>query len=87
MLLMVNNMSKIITLRLDELLYHKLKKLAEAENRSLSNYIVNAVKRFTEESVFASDEEMAEILSDEVLLNRIKKGSRQAKTRKGQLIG
>ncbi|MDI6690076.1 MAG: CopG family transcriptional regulator [Actinomycetota bacterium] len=80
-------MSKIVTLRLDETLYDRLKKLAEAENRPLSNYIITAAKKFVEESIFASDEEMAEILSDKVLMGRIKKGSRQVKARKGRLIG
>jgi len=80
-------MSRTVTLRLDETLYERLKKLAEAENRPLSNYIVTAVKKFMEESIFASDEEMAEILSDKTLMSRIKKGSRQVKSGKGQMIG
>ena len=80
-------MSKIVTLRLDDTLYAKLKKLAMAENRPLSNYIVTVTKKYMEESIFTSDAEMDEVLSDEVLLGRIKKGSRQAKTRKGRLVG
>lgn len=80
-------MSRMVTLRLDEVLYDKLKKLAEKENRSVSNYIVNAAKKFMEESVFVSDEEMSDILSDEVLMARLKKGSSQVKARKGRLIG
>lgn len=80
-------MSKIVTLRLDSILYEKLRKLAEAENRPLSNYIVTLAKKYMEESAFASEEEMAEILSDKVLVSRIQKGSRQIKAGKGRLVG
>ena len=80
-------MSKIVTLRLDDTLYAKLKKLAGAENRPLSNYIVTVAKKHMEESIFASDAEMEQILSDEALMARIKKGSREAKARKGRLVG
>ena len=80
-------MGKVVTLRLEKTLYDRLKKLAKAENRPLSNYIATAAKKYTEESIFASDEEMTEILQDKVLMNRIKKGSRQAKAGKGRLVG
>lgn len=80
-------MTKIVTLRLEKSLYDRLKKLAEAENRPLSNYIVTAAKKCAEESIFASDEEMEETLSDKVLINRIKRGSREARMKKGRLVG
>lgn len=80
-------MTKVVTLRLDKSLYDRLKRLAEAENRSLSNYIVTAAKKSADESIFASDEEMTEILSDELLMSRIKKGSRQVKAKRGRLVG
>jgi hypothetical protein len=79
-------MTKIVTLRLENALYKKLKKLAAGENRSLSNYIVTAVLKHAEESLFASDEEMAEILSNEILLERIKKGSAQVRKKKGRFV-
>jgi predicted transcriptional regulator len=83
----VIDLSRIVTLRLDDTLYAKLKKLAAAENRPLSNYIVTVTKKYMEESIFAGDAEMDEVLSDKVLMARIKKGSRQVKAGKGRLIG
>lgn len=80
-------MTKIVTLRLEKSLYERLKRLAEAENRPLSNYIATAAKKCADESIFASDEEMTEILSDEVLMDRIKRGTRQARAKRGRLVG
>ncbi len=80
-------MAKIVTLRLENALYERLKKLAVGENRPLSNYIVTAALKHAEESIFASDEEMTEILSNKVLMERIRTGSDEVRKRKGRLVG
>ncbi len=80
-------MPKTVTLRLEDGLYEKLKKLAKKENRPLANYIITAAMKYAEESLFASDEEMAEILTDETLLESIGAGLGQAEDKKGRLVG
>ena len=80
-------MSKTVTLRLDEPVYQELKEAARADNRPLSNLIETAALARIREQQFVDDAEMAEILEDESLLRRLKTGSRQARQRKGSLVG
>lgn len=80
-------MAKTLTLRIEEETYREFARLAKAENRSLANFIETAVKAHIRESAFADDSEMAEILANEELVARMKKGSGDAKRRRGTLIG
>ncbi len=80
-------MPKTLTIRIDDETYETFMKVAKAENRSLSNFIETAVKAHIRESTFLDDLEMAEILANEQLVERLKKGSRDAKTKKGALVG
>ena len=80
-------MSKIVTLRLDEAVYRELREAAEAENRPLSNLIETAALNRVREQQFVDDAEMAEILGNEKLLERLRAGSKQARQRKGRLVG
>jgi len=80
-------MPKTLTLRIDEETYKTFVKRARAENRSLSNFIETAVKEHIRECDFADDSEMAEILANERLVERLKKGYKNAQSRKGTLIG
>ncbi len=79
-------MSKTVTLRLDEATYEEFKEAARAENRPLSNLIQTAALAKVREQQFVDDAEMAEILEDESLLNRLKAGSHDAARRKGALV-
>ena len=80
-------MPKTLTLRIDDKTYKAFVKRARAENRSLSNFIETTVKEHIRECDFADDSEMAEILANERLVERLKKGSKDAQSRKGTLIG
>ncbi len=80
-------MSKTVTLRLDDDVYAELKEAAVAQRRPLSNLIENAALMKVREERFVDDAEMAEILADERLMARLRKGSRQAQKRKGRFIG
>jgi predicted CopG family antitoxin len=80
-------MPKTLTLRVDEETYRTFVKMAKTENRSVANFIETAVKAHILESAFVDDTEMAEILADERLTERLKKGSRDAKRMKGVLVG
>jgi predicted transcriptional regulator len=79
-------MSRIVTLRLSEEVWRELREAATAENRPLSNLIETAAVGRIREARFVDDAEMAEILSDEKLLARMKRGSRQARLRKGRFV-
>ena len=80
-------MPKTVTLRIDDETYEAFLKRAKSENRSLSNFIESAVKSHVLEQEFSDDSEMAEILANERLVQRLRKGSAQVKKKKGRLIG
>jgi hypothetical protein len=80
-------MPKTVTLRIDDETYQAFLKRAEAENRALGNFIETAVKEHIRECDFADDSEMAEILANEQLIERLRKGSRDARKKKGRMIG
>ena len=80
-------MGKTVTLRIEEKTYQTFVRMAKAENRSLANFIETAVKAHVQEAAFADDAEMAEILANQQLLERLKKGAQDAKQKKGTLIG
>ncbi|RLB53289.1 MAG: CopG family transcriptional regulator [Deltaproteobacteria bacterium] len=79
-------MAKTVTLRLDEETYRVFSEAARAERRSIANLIeTSALHRILEEQ-FTDDAEMKEILSNEKLLGRLKKGSRDARRRRGKFV-
>ena len=78
--------TRTVTLRLDEEVYRELREAAEAENRPLSNLIETAALGRIREQQFASDGELAEILGNERLLARLRRGSRQAKRGQGRFV-
>jgi hypothetical protein len=80
-------MLKTVTLRLDERAYTALLEAAKAEKRPLANLIENAALAKIAEQQFADDGEVAEILVDDALVKRIKRGSREARLRKGRFVG
>ena len=79
-------MTKTVTLRLKEDVYKLFTEAAQAENRPLSNLIETAALIRLREQQFVDEEEMNAILSDQDLLSRIEKGSRQALTRRGRFV-
>ena len=79
-------MSKTVTLRLSEDVYKVFLEAARAENRSISNLIETAALHKVRELQFVDDAEMAEILSDENLVIRIKRGSKEASKQKGRFV-
>jgi uncharacterized protein (DUF1778 family) len=79
-------MTKTVTLRLKEEVYNLFIEAAQAENRPLSNLIETAAFMRLRDQQFVDEEEMNAILSDQDLLLRIKKGSRQARSRRGRFV-
>ncbi len=80
-------MSKVITLRLSEEEYKKIKAAAEIEHRPISNFITTEILKEIEESYYVDPIEMAQIRSDKRLLEKLKAGHRDAKKMKGKFVG
>ena len=79
-------MSKIVTLRLDDHIYYRLRKLAERDNRPLSNFIETAALRFLEREQFVDEFEMNEILNNLSLKESLKRGLKDAKAKRGNFV-
>ena len=79
-------MAKTLTLRVDDGTYEKLAEAAAAEGRSIANLIETAAVEHLREQQFADDAEMAEIEANERLVARLKRGSRDARTRRGRFV-
>ena len=79
-------MSKTVTLRLDDEVYHRFKSLAKDDNRPLSNYIETAALRFVEEHEYVDEYEMHEITSNAGLNKSLKQGLRDAKAQRGRFV-
>ena len=79
-------MYKTITLRLKDEIYNIFFEMAKAENRSLSNLIETAALKNIREQQFVDDVEMAEILSNQDLIRRIREGSNEARKLKGRFV-
>lgn len=78
-------MSKTVTLRLDDVVYKRLRTLAELDNRPLSNFIETAALRFVESEQFVDEFEMEEIRANKVLNASLKQGLSDAKAKRGRL--
>jgi predicted transcriptional regulator len=78
-------MSKTVTLRLDETVYHRFRTLAEQDNRPLSNFIETAVLRYLEREEFVDEYEMEEIRANRRLNAGMKRGRADAKAGRGRL--
>ena len=80
-------MSRTITLRLKESVYNLLRRLAEQDNRTLSNFIETSTLRYIEEHEYADEYEMAEIRNNQELSKSLKRGLKNAKLKKGRFVG
>ena len=79
-------MSRTITLRLDESKYGVFKKLAEMENRPLSNFIETATLRYIDSMEYADEFEMKEIRGNRELNEALKKGVADYRAGRGRFL-
>ena len=79
-------MSKTITLRISDENYKVYRKLADRDNRPISNFIETAVKRFIEHNVYVDEFEMEEIRNNKELNKSLKRGFSDMKSKKGRLV-
>ncbi|MFQ6036122.1 MAG: DUF6290 family protein [Sedimentisphaerales bacterium] len=80
-------MSRTITLRLKDNVYNLLRRLAEQDNRTLSNFIETSTLRYIEEHEYIDEYEMAEIRNNQELNRSLKRGMKDAKLKKGRFVG
>lgn len=80
-------MAKTITLRLDEGVYREFHQLAEEEHRSLANWLVTTALKHLQECQFVDELEMSAIRADRGLVHRLRSGSRDARLKRGRLVG
>lgn len=59
---------------------------AELENRTLSNFIETATMRYIEELERIDEFEMMEIINNPSLVQRMKKGSKDAQVNNGRFV-
>ena len=77
---------KTITIRVDDNIYNILKKAADGEHRTISNFIENASLTYLTNEMYVSDYEMADIMKDAKLVSGIKKGLADAKKGKYKIV-
>ena len=80
-------MAKVVSVRLSDEDYRKIVTAAKVERRPLSNFMTLMVVKGIEESDYVDAVEMDQILSDQPLMARLRAGHRDAKQRKGKLVG
>ena len=79
-------MSKTVTLRLSEDIYHKFSTLAKSDNRSLSNFIETSALRYIAEHEYADEFEMAEINNNKDLQASLKRAFKDTRNKRGNLV-
>lgn len=79
-------MSKTVTLRLSDDTYKMFKKIAERDNRPISNFIETAVSRFIEQNQFVDEFEMEEIRNNIELNKNLKAGLGDMKNKRGRFV-
>jgi len=80
-------MCKVITLRLSDEEYQAIAASAKIDHRPISNFITTTVLKDIEEAYYVDSIEMAQINSDKDLLKKLRSGHRDAKKKKGKLLG
>ena len=79
-------MTKIVTMRIDENLLKQFNNFAKLENRSLSNFIETATKKYIKEIELTYDFEAKEILENKPLLKKLANGRKDAKSKRGKFV-
>jgi uncharacterized protein (DUF1778 family) len=77
-------MAKTITLRVEDNIYNTLKRAADGDRRTMSNFIENAAINYIFNNNIVDDEEMSEIMFFE---KELKKGLNDVKNGRYKIIG
>ncbi len=79
-------MSKTVTLRLSDENYKIYRKLADSDNRPISNFIETAVNKFIENNIQVDEYEMTEIRNNAELNKSLKRGLSDMKSKRGRFV-
>jgi len=79
-------MPKTITVRVDDGVYELLKKAADGERRTISNFIEYAALSYLTGDIHVSDAEMNEILRDADIVSGINKGLKDVQKGKYHIV-
>jgi hypothetical protein len=77
---------KTITIRVDETVYNLLKKAADGERRTISNFMENASLSYLTNEIYVSNDEMDQILNEPSLVKGLKKGIDEVKKGKYKIV-
>jgi hypothetical protein len=80
-------MPATVTLRLPDAHYRLFRKLAQEENRSLSNFIETATIRYIEDAEIADPFEMAEISGNKELNRSLRRAYKDVREHRGRFVG
>ncbi|NLI77071.1 MAG: CopG family transcriptional regulator [Candidatus Riflebacteria bacterium] len=80
-------MPKTVTLRLKDDIYQLFSRLADQENRPLSNFIETAALRFIRETETVDEFEMNEIRENKPLNRSLKRALQEVHRRQGKFVG
>ena len=77
---------KTITIQVDETVYNLLKKAADGERRTISNFMENASLSYLTNEIYVSNDEMDQILNEPSLVKGLKKGIDEVKKGKYKIV-
>ena len=77
---------KTITIRVDDTVYNLLKKAADGERRTISNFMENASLSYLINEIYVSDDEKDQILNEPSLVKGLKKGIDEVKKGKYKIV-
>ena len=82
----LGHIMKTITIRVDDTVYNLLKKAADGERRTISNFMENASLSYLTNEIYVSDDEMDQILNDPSLVKSLRKGLDDVKKGKYKVV-
>ena len=79
-------MAKTVTVRVDDATYRRIRSAAEAERRTISNFIEYATMSYVESSAFVDNEEMSGISQDRELMETLSQAMGDIKRGKYRIV-
>ena len=79
-------MAKTVTVRVDDSTYEKIKSAADAERRTISNFIEYATMTYVDNSSFVDNDEMRGISEDTELITTLNKAMEDIKRGKYRIV-
>lgn len=81
-----NNYDKTITLRIKDDVYNVIKKAADGDRRTISNFMEYATLSYLTNDIYVSDIEMQEIITDTDLIADLESGLEDIENSKYEIV-